>query len=215
MSERSDRTDILQALCRHGRSLFERGFTVAAGGNLSHRLGDDGGFLMEATSTSLGRLAPGDFVLCRADGSPAEDGPAPSKEVPLHAAIYRRRPDAQAIVHLHSWGAMALASTAEPTDDGNALPMVSVYAALRLGRVPLIEFVPPGTAELAGRVEAVCGDVQAVLLSNHGQVTWAPALDQAVDLAEELEQTARIWILTGGAARPLDAAQLAALKRRP
>ena len=213
MTPANERAAILEALCRHGRSLFDRGFTVAAGGNLSHRLGD--GFLMEATATSLGRLAPGDFVLCRADGSPAEDGPAPSKEVALHAAIYRRRPDARAIVHLHSWGAMALASTAAPTDDGNALPMVSVYAALRLGRVPLIEFVPPGTAELAARVEAVCGEVPAVLLSNHGQVTWAATLDQAVDLAEELEQTARIWIATGGAARPLDAAQLAALKRRP
>lgn len=205
------RGEILRALCGHARSLFGRGFTVAAGGNLSHRYGD--GFLMEATSTSLGRLRPEDFVLCDAGGAPAEPGPAPSKEVALHVELYRRRPDAMAIVHLHSAAAIALSCTAEPTDRGSALPLVSVYAALRVGRVPLLEFVPPGTAALAARVGEVCADVNAVLLANHGQVTWAPSLDQAVDLAEELEQTARIWVMTGGAARPLGDAELAALHR--
>lgn len=206
------REDLLAALCAHARSLFARGFTVAAGGNLSHRLGD--GFLMEATATSLGRLRPEDFVLCDAAGAPVEPGPPPSKEVALHAEIYRRRPEAGAIVHLHSAGAIGLSCTAEPTDTGSALPLVSVYAALRVGRVPLVEFVPPGTAALASRVGQVCGDVNAVLLANHGQVTWAPDLDQAVDLAEELEQTARIWLMTGGAARTLGEAELAALARR-
>jgi ribulose-5-phosphate 4-epimerase/fuculose-1-phosphate aldolase len=193
------RVAIAAALCEHARSLFARGFTVAAGGNLSHRLGD--GFLMEATGTSFGRLVPADFVLCDGEGNRAEPGPAPSKEVAMHAAIYRRRPEAAAIVHLHSAAAIALSATAEPTDSGNALPLVSVYAALRVGRVPLIELIPPGTAALAARVAEVCGEVNAVLLANHGQITWAPTLDQAVDLAEELEQTARIWLMTGGAAR--------------
>ena len=204
------RAEIIQAMCRHGRSLFERGFTVAAGGNLSHRLGD--GFLMEATATSLGRLGPGDFVLCDPSGMPVETGPLPSKEAPLHTAIYRRRPDANAVVHLHAASSIALGCMAEPTDTGNVLPAVSVYAALRVGRVPLIEYVRPGTAELAARVEAVCGDVNALLLSNHGLVTWAPTLDGAVDLAEELEQCARIWLATGGRARVLTDAEVAALR---
>ncbi|HEU5055170.1 MAG TPA: class II aldolase/adducin family protein, partial [Kofleriaceae bacterium] len=113
------RDGILDALCAHARSLFERGFTVASGGNLSHRLGD--GFLMEASGTSFGRLTPADFVLCDAGGAPIEPGPAPSKEVGLHAEIYRRRPDAVSIVHLHSAAAIALGCTAEPTDAGSAL----------------------------------------------------------------------------------------------
>lgn len=204
------RTEIIQAMCRHGRSLFERGFTVAAGGNLSHRFSD--GFLMEATATSLGRLGPGDFVLCDPDGMPVETGPLPSKEVPLHAAIYRKRPDAQAVVHLHAASSIALGCMAEPTDAGNVLPAVSVYAALRVGRVPLIEYVRPGTQELAARVEAACGGVNALLLANHGLVTWAPTLDAAVEIAEELEQSARIWLATGGRARVLTDADVAALR---
>ncbi len=206
------RDAILAALCAHARSLFDRGFTVGAGGNLSHRLGD--GFLMEASGTSFGRLTAPDFVLCDAGGAAIEAGPAKSKEVALHAAIYHRCPDAQAIVHLHSAAAIALSATAEPTDLGSALPLVSVYAALRVGRVPLVEFVPPGTQALADRVSQVCAGVNAILLANHGQVTWASSLDAAVELAEELEQTARIWLMTGGAARVLGEAELAALARR-
>ncbi|HUS63984.1 MAG TPA: class II aldolase/adducin family protein [Kofleriaceae bacterium] len=206
------RAEIIQAMCGHARSLFERGFTVAAGGNLSHRLGD--GFLMEATATSLGRLGPGDFVLCDASGAQAETGPLPSREVPLHAAIYRQRPDAQAVVHLHAASSIALGCLAEPTDTGNVLPPVSVYAALRVGRVPLIEYVRPGTAELAARVGDVCRDVNALLLANHGLVAWAPTLDGAVDIAEELEQCARIWLATGGRARVLTEADVAALRQR-
>lgn len=205
----SSRDEIVQAMCRHARSLFERGFTVAAGGNLSHRLGD--GFLMEATATSLGRLEPGDFVLCDAAGAQAEPGPAPSREVPLHAEIYRRRSDARAIVHLHAASSIALGCMAEPTDSGNVLPAVSVYAALRVGRVPLLEYIRPGTARLAERVGAVCAGVNALLLANHGLVAWAPTLDGAVDIAEELEQCARIWLATGGRARVLSDAEVASL----
>jgi 3-dehydro-4-phosphotetronate decarboxylase len=206
-----NRCDIVTTLCGHARSLFARGFTVAAGGNLSHRF--EGGFLMEATATSFGRLRPEDFVLCGPDGAPLEPGPAPSKEVALHAEIYRRRPDAAAIVHLHSAAAIALSCTAAPTDTGSALPLCSVYAALRVGRVPLLEFIPPGTAALAVRAGQVAAEVNAILLAHHGQVTWAPDLDAAVDLAEELEQTARIWVMTGGTARTLGDAELAALAR--
>ena len=207
----TERAAILAALCEHGRSLFARGFTVAAGGNLSHRLG--GGFLMEATSTSLGRLTQAEFVLCDPSGAAAEPGPAPSKEVPLHAAIYRRRPDASAIVHLHAPSSIALGCMAAPTDTGNVLPAVSVYGALRVGRVPLLEYIQPGTARLAERVGQVCHDVNALLLSNHGLVSWAPSLDAAVDIAEELEQSARIWLATGGAARVLGDDDLATLPR--
>jgi 3-dehydro-4-phosphotetronate decarboxylase len=200
------------SLCEHARSLFARGYTVAAGGNLSHRLDD--GFLMEATNTSFGRLRPADFVLCNADGTPRETSPVPSKEVGMHAAILRRRPDAHAIVHLHSAASIALAGMFEPTDTDNVLPLVSVYAAMRVGRVPLLEFIRPGTQRLADRVGEVCGDVNAVLLANHGVVTWAPTLDAAVELAEELEQCARIWLLSGGKARALTDEQLAELGRK-
>ena len=206
------RSEILAAVCAHAHSLFARGFTVGSGGNLSHRLGD--GFLMESSGSSFGRLAPEHFVLCDLQGAPIEAGPPPSKEIALHAAIYQKRPDAHAVVHLHSAAAIALSCTAEPTDSGSALPLCSVYAALRVGRVPLIEFIPPGTAALAARAGQLCSDVSALLLANHGQVTWAADLDAAVDLAEELEQTARIWLMTGGAARTLGDAELAALARR-
>lgn len=193
--------DSVLAMVERARSLYERGLTTSTGGNLSHRIGD--GFRISGTNTSFGRLRPEEFSLCDLAGAHL-DGPRPSKEAPFHAAVYRRRPDVNAVLHLHSSAAIELGCLAEPTDDGNVLPVVTSGAITRVGRLPLLEYMTPGKPRLAERIEGACGTVNAILLQNHGVLAFAPTLDQAVDILEELEQNAGVWLRSGGRARLLD-----------
>lgn len=205
-----NKAEILQLMIDHSTSLFERNYTYSTGGNISHRY--DEGMLITATNTSFGRLHPEDFVECDLQGVPYEGDKKPSKEATFHAAIYRRRPEANAIVHLHSPHAIALSCLAVPTDTGNVIPVVTSGSVTRVGRTPLIEYLAPGSSELARRIEELCGNVNALLLQNHGILTWAPTMDQAVDIAEEAEQNIKVWLLTGGDARILTDAELAQTK---
>jgi len=205
------REQIVQAMITHSRSLFERNYTYSTGGNISHRYGD--GMLISATNTSFGRLVPGDFVACDLSGQPLPgETLRPSKEAIFHAAIYRARPEVGAVLHLHSLAAIALSCLAVPTDTGNVLPAVTSGSVTRVGRVPLIEYIPPGAQRLAERIAEVCPSVNAILLQNHGVITYAPTLDQAVDIAEELEQNVKVWLMTGGQARILTDEEVAGLK---
>lgn len=192
------------------RSLFERGYTYSTGGNVSHRT--ERGFTIEATTTSFGRLDESDFVECNLAGEAIEPSGKPSKEAPFHAAIYHRRPDVGAVLHLHAPGAIALSAIAVPTDEGNVLPVVTSGSVTRVGRLPLLEYIRPGAPALAARIAAVCGSVNAILMQNHGVVTFAPTLEEAVDVAEELEHNVRVWLATAGTCRVLDDAELAECK---
>jgi ribulose-5-phosphate 4-epimerase/fuculose-1-phosphate aldolase len=201
---------ILAEMIAHTRSLFERNYTYSTGGNVSHRHED--GFLIEATNTSFGRLAPGDFARCDMAGDPVGSGPKPSKESPFHAAIYRARPEVNAVLHLHAPNAIALSVVAEPTDGGNVLPVVTSGSITRVGRVPLLEYIQPGAPRLAARIEELCTGVNAILMQSHGVLTYAPTLAQAVDIAEELEQNIKVWVMTAGTARLLTDDELLAAK---
>ncbi|HWI64848.1 MAG TPA: class II aldolase/adducin family protein [Symbiobacteriaceae bacterium] len=205
------RDQMLQALCAHSRSLFERNYTYSTGGNVSHRW--ENGFFITATNTSFGRLTPSDFVYCDLNGEPvAGEQRKPSKEAAFHAAIYRRRPEANAVLHLHAAASIALSCIAQTTDSGNVLPAVTSGAVTRVGRLPLLEYIQPGGPDLPRRFEELCGTVNAILMQNHGVTTWAPNLDQAVDIAEELEQNIRVWLMTAGTARLLTDEELAQAK---
>ncbi|HEX2864136.1 MAG TPA: class II aldolase/adducin family protein [Deinococcales bacterium] len=201
------------ALLAACRQMFERGYTSSTGGNASQRT--PAGFLVSATGTSFGRLAPGDLVECDLAGLPLRQGPAPSKEASFHAAIYRRRPDVRVVMHLHSAAAIALSTLAEPTLDGNCLPVVTSYAATRVGRTPLLPYSPPGSQALAEAVAESCGEVNAILMQNHGLVTLGGTLDESVDIFEEFEQAAKVWLATLGQARVLDDAELALARPKP
>jgi 3-dehydro-4-phosphotetronate decarboxylase len=182
-----------------GRSLYERGLTNSTAGNLSQRT--ENGFIITATNTSLGALTPDDLV--------RGDAPNASKEWPFHAAIYARRPDVHAIMHLHSPAATALSCLVRPTDRGNSLPVVTPYAILRVGRVPCVEYLKPGSEELARRIGEVCApEVNAILLQNHGMIALGRSLAHALAVTEELEACAQIWVQTGGRARTLTEAEV-------
>lgn len=207
----------LVAACRH---LAARGLSPGGSGNVSLRVGPS--LLVTPTGSSLSRVGPDELALVPAasdEPGGRAAGPRPSKELPLHRAVYRARPDAEAVVHLHSPAAVA-ASCLEPAalDPATAtgpLPALTPYQVMRLGALPVAPFAPPGSDDLAAGVAALAADHAAILLANHGPVVAGATLDAAVDLAEELEAAAQLALLVAGLPhRRLTAAQVAALRAR-
>lgn len=200
-----------KALCRVGRSIFDRGLTAGSSGNLSVRLAE--GWLMTPTGASLGALDPA--RLARLDGAGRHvGGDPPTKEAFLHLAMYERRADAGAVVHLHSMHAVAV-SCLEGVDTHDVLPPITAYYVMRVGRLPLVPYYPPGDRSLAEAVGKLAATHQAVLLANHGPVVAGPSLEAAVYATEELEETARLFLmLRGQATRFLTPEQVAELRRQ-
>lgn len=194
-----------------GRLLFGRNFTVGSSGNISVRCGD--GFMVTPTNSCLGLLDPAS--LSRLDGNWEHlSGDQPTKELPLHRAFYEGRPQTQAVVHLHSSFATALSCLSDTNPD-DAIPPITPYTVMRVGRVPVLPYSSPGSPDVAPLLRAKAPDHAAVLLANHGPVVAGLSLDGAVFAAEELEETAKLVMLTRGMpVRHLDPAQIAALQAR-
>ena len=178
----------------HGRSLFERGFTVGSSGNISVRVPH--GYLVTPTNSCLGRLDPA--RICLVDERwQYISGDKPSKELPLHSVMYETRPFTQAVVHLHSSYATAL-SLLPDLDPQNALAPITPYAIMRVGKLAAVPYTCPGAPEVVTHIRALKGKHKAILLGNHGPVVSDTSLDNAVYAAEELEETAKLIILTRG-----------------
>lgn len=199
-------------ICRIGRSIFERGLTGGASGNISART-EDGGLLVTPTGLSLGDLDPGRLSRLDTDGRLVSGDP-PTKEMPLHSAFYGTRDLSGAIVHLHSTHSVALSMLPE-TDPDNALPPLTPYSVMRLGAVKLLPYFAPGDPAMGKAVEALRGERAAVILANHGPVVSGRDLRSAVYAMEELEETAKLVILLRGMQpRCLDPEQVRDLERR-
>lgn len=208
MSDSKLREDI----CFWAQSLFDRGLTGGASGNISVRTGD-GGLLVTPTGISMGRLDPARLSRFDADGRHIS-GDAPTKEMPLHSAFYETRRSAGAVVHLHSTHSVALSILPE-TDAENAVPPLTAYAVMRVGKVALLPFFVPGDAGMAEAIRGLAGRRAAVLLANHGPVVASKDLEAAVFAMEELEETAKLaLLLRGTGAQPLDAGQIAQVVRK-
>ena len=191
------------------RSLFTRKLTHVSTGNISVRAGEN--ILVTPTGSSLGTVAPEDLSTIRLDGVHL-DGPKPSKEAFLHAATLRARPDAAAVVHTHSSYAAAV-SCLDGLDPDNALPPLTAYFAMRVGRLPLLPYHAPGDRTLEQLAETTARNHPALLLANHGPIVAADSLSAAMDAIEELEETAKLFlILSGHPTRPLTPAQVAQLR---
>jgi ribulose-5-phosphate 4-epimerase/fuculose-1-phosphate aldolase len=185
-----------EGLVRWGKSLFDRGLTPGSSGNLSVRLAD--GYLFTPTNSCLGfldaeRLSKLDTAGQHVGGDP------PTKELPLHFAFYESRPSARAVVHLHSTHATALSCLAD-TDPNDAIPPITPYVVMRVGKVPVVPYTRPGSADVAPLIRAKAPDHPAILLGNHGPVVAGASLESAVFAMEELEETARLVLLTRGMA---------------
>lgn len=188
MSETRLREDI----CRYGRSLFERGLTPGSSGNISLRL-DDGGWLVTPTNASLGFLDPARIARLDAAGA-VVSGDRPTKEIPLHAALYESRREARAIVHLHSTHSVAV-SMLPDIDPRAVLPPLTPYYLMRTGGTALVPYYRPGDPAVADAIRGLAGRYGAVLLANHGPVVAGESLEAAVFATEELEETAKLYLL--------------------
>jgi 3-dehydro-4-phosphotetronate decarboxylase len=205
LNESSLREDV----CRLGSSLFSRGLTFGSAGNISVRLED--GWLMTPTNVSLGRLDPARLARLDAAGRLISGDP-PTKESFLHRAMYEERRQAHAVVHLHSTHSVAVSALAD-VDADDVLPPITAYYVMRVGRLPLVPYHPPGDMSLADAVRKLAGKHHAVLLANHGPVVAGSSLDAAANAIEELEETAKLFLmLRGSKLRLLTPEQVAALK---
>lgn len=205
MSEQEQR----KAIVIHARSLHARGLSPGTSGNISVRLED--GWLMTPTGGSFGSLDPSRLSRLDRAGDHV-GGDKPTKEHPLHAAMYEVRPEANAIVHLHSTYAVA-AACLDGVDPANVLPPLTPYYVMRVGSLPLVPYGRPGDQALADAVRVAARDSAALLLANHGPIVAATSLEEAVSAAEEIEEAAKIvFLLQGLPTRALTPHDVAALR---
>ena len=186
--------DLREQLCNFGLSLYSRGFTHGSTGNLSVRL-PDGNLLVTPTGSSLGRLTPEGLSVLKPNGE-LISGPKPTKEVPLHQALYSTRGErAGAVVHLHSCYATAL-SLLPDQNEKDWLPHLTPYGIMQLGQVRLLPYFIPGSPEIGSAIKGLAGKHAAIMLANHGPVVSAKTLEAAVYASEELEATSKLAYLT-------------------
>lgn len=204
-------TDAREQLAATGKSMFERRLTFGSSGNISVKSGD--GWLMSPTNVSLGALDPAKLSQLDASGKHVA-GDAPTKESFLHLAMYRERVGAGAVVHLHSTHSVAV-SCLDGIDPEDVLPPITAYYVMRVGKLPLIPYYAPGDPTLADAVGRLAAKHSAVLLANHGPVVAGSSLSAAVNAIEELEETARLYLLLHGRpTRYLTPEQVTDLRKR-
>src|SRR5437660_8274064 len=184
-----------EEICAIGASILARGLTAGSSGNISVRTGE--GWLMTPTNASLGRLDPARLSKLDPDGRLVSGDP-PTKESFLHRVMYEERPTTGAVVHLHSTHSVAVSCLAE-IDPHDVLPPITAYYVMRVGQLPLVPYFRPGDMALAEAVRGFAGKHHAVLLANHGPVVGGSSLDGAVNAIEELEETAKLYLLLRGA----------------
>jgi ribulose-5-phosphate 4-epimerase/fuculose-1-phosphate aldolase len=205
-------TKLREQIVRFGRSLFDRGLTPGSSGNISVQL-DEGGWLVTPTNASLGFLDPASISRLDAKGD-LVSGDKPTKEIPLHAALYNTVKGSQAVVHLHSTHSVAVTMLPE-IDPKSVLPPMTPYYLMRAGRTALVPYFRPGDPAVAEAIKGLAGKYTSVLLANHGPVVAGKDLEGAVFAIEELEETAKLYLLLRGLnPRYLSPEQVADLARQ-
>ena len=187
-------TKIREEICLLGKSMFDRGLTVGSSGNISVRT--DGGWLMTPTNSCLGRLDPATLSKVDAKGN-LLSGDKQTKESFLHLSVYGERPTAGAIVHLHSTHSVAVSCLAD-VDPKQPIPPITPYYVMKIGNLVLLPYYAPGDMTLANAVKEVAGKHHAILLANHGPIVAGKDLESAVYATEELEETAKLYLLLRG-----------------
>ncbi|OYT83319.1 MAG: aldolase [Pseudomonas sp. PGPPP4] len=196
-----------EEICTVGASLYARGYTVGSAGNISARLED--GWLITPTDACLGRLDPAAIAKVGLNGDWVS-GDKPSKTLALHRQVYDRNPGVGGVVHTHSTHlvALTLAGVWRPDD---ILPPITPYQVMKVGHIPLIPYARPGAASVAEQVAQLANRVRGVMLERLGPVVWESSVSKASFALEELEETARLWLLSEPRPAPLDATALAEL----
>ena len=210
ISTHSEESRQREKIASMSRSLYERGLTAGSSGNISVRLAD--GWLLTPTNACLGDLDPARIAKMGWDGKLLAGDP-PSKEAFLHRSMYEERSSAGAIVHLHSTHAAAV-SCMHGLDHENCIPPLTPYVVMKIGRLPLVPYFRPGDQSLSLVIRRLATKHSALLLSNHGPVVSGSSLEAAIYASEELEETAKLFLLLRNTvSHCLNSEQIAELKR--
>ncbi|MEM9160495.1 MAG: 3-oxo-tetronate 4-phosphate decarboxylase [Verrucomicrobiota bacterium] len=208
-----DENLLRQEMVAYCKSLFERGYSCGTSGNISVRCED--ALLVTPTNSSFGSLDPDRISKISLDGKGTLlSGDKPSKEWVLHYGFYERRPECGAVVHLHSSFAVAV-SCLQDINPANTIPPITPYFVMRVGDLPLAPYFPPGDIRLAEAVTELAANHSSVLMANHGPVVSAKNLKAAVGASEELEETAKTYLLIKDSKFvTLTSAQISELKKK-
>jgi 3-dehydro-4-phosphotetronate decarboxylase len=203
-----------EEICRVGRSLFERGYVHATAGNISAKLDD--GFLITPTDACLGMLDPARLARLDAQGLQT-GGDRASKTLALHRRIYGAAPEARCVIHSHSTHLVALTLQGVCSTD-DIVPPITPYFVMKVGHVPLIPYHRPGDPAVADAVAARITQMaaqgtplRAVMLDRLGPNVWHASPAEASAVLEELEETARLWLICDPRPAPLSAGQIGEL----
>lgn len=202
-------------ICRVGKSLFDRGYVHATAGNISARLSD--GFLITPTDACLGFLDPEELAKVSLEGVQVS-GQRASKTLVLHRCIYAADPEAMSVIHTHSTHLVGASMSCAWTAD-ELLPPITPYFVMKVGRVPLIPYRRPGDPEVGKLVMQAIAQhgaagrrLRAVMLDRLGPNVWHSSPATAMATLEELEETAKLWMLMDPRPSPLSDAAIAELK---
>jgi ribulose-5-phosphate 4-epimerase/fuculose-1-phosphate aldolase len=199
---------VREEICAVGRLLYGRGYTVGSAGNISARLDD--GWLITPTDACLGRMTPQAIAKVNLAGEWVS-GDKPSKTLALHRQVYDRNPGVGGVVHTHSTHLVAL-TLAGVWHADDILPPITPYQVMKVGHIPLVPYARPGSPKVAERVAELANSVRGVMLERLGPVVWESSVAKACYALEELEETARLWLMTHPRPQPLDSAALDELR---
>lgn len=202
-------TDTVQDLVEYSRLLYERNLVHAEGGNTSVRIDDK--VWITQTGAVLGRLSEEDLTQMNINGEVIQGG-KPSKEWPMHLAIYNARPDVGAVIHIHPTYSIAY-STLLTGPSLDALPAYTSAIYRRVGRIPMTDYYPVGSAELHHAVSKLAPFFNAVLLRQHGVTVASMNLSKGMGMIEEIEQCCHIALLTNGNGIPITDKEKAAIDK--
>jgi 3-dehydro-4-phosphotetronate decarboxylase len=203
-------------IVRVGASLFQRGYVHSTAGNISVRLGEaqGGGYLITPTDACMGFLDPAQLAWVAEDGT-LLSGARASKTLTLHRRIYAAAPEARCVVHTHATHLVALTLQGVWRED-DILPPLTPYQVMKVGHVPLIPYQRPGAPQVAEavaeRIAQAPRPIRAVMLDRLGPMVWHAGPASAMALLEELEETARLWLLGGRTLNPMSSAQIDELR---
>lgn len=200
----SNENTLREEICDVGASLYTRGYTVGSAGNISARLED--GWLITPTDACLGRLDPAAIAKVSLAGDWVS-GDKPSKTLALHRQVYDRNPGVGGVVHTHSTHLVAL-TLAGVWQDDMILPPLTPYQVMKVGRIPQIAYERPGSPKVAERVAQLASLVRGVMLERLGPVIWESSVSKASYALEELEETARLWLMNQPRPTPLSQSAL-------
>jgi ribulose-5-phosphate 4-epimerase/fuculose-1-phosphate aldolase len=203
-------------ICRVGASLYQRGYVHATAGNISVRT--DTGFIITPTDACLGHLDPARLAQVDANGQQT-GGDRASKTLALHRRIYAADPDARCVIHTHSTHLVALTLQGVWSPD-DIVPPITPYYVMKVGHVPLIPYHRPGDPAVGDAVARAIearrqqgAPLRAVMLDRLGPNVWHSSPDQASAVLEELEETARLWLMSRPRPQPLGPAQIDELRQ--